>query len=213
MSERRSVSLRLLRLGLIVVIALMMAQAVRAPRPSGWTNFVSTLLLRGTAAEEYASVAELANEADLVVVGRIAGIERGRELVAAPEFVNDPVVGDIALVRFALATIEVERTLTKGVVPNPTLEVEILILRWDQVTDLRTRLPNERALFFLHHKEAEADGRYYRLVSIEQGLIGSEFGKAVAPPGDAKDAEAFMAALDGRDFEDVVKLVDEAIRP
>lgn len=209
MSERRFVSLRLLRLGLIVVIALLMAQVIRAPRSGGWTDFVSTVLLRGTAAEEYASVAELANGADLVVVGRIAGIERGRELVAAPEFVNDPVVGDIALVRFALATIEVEQTLTKGVIADPTLEVEILILRWDQVADLQKRLPNGPALFFLHHKEAEADGRYYRLVSVEQGLIGSEGGKAVAPAGDA--GAAFLAALDGRDFEDVVKVVDEAI--
>lgn len=213
MSERRFASLRLVRLGLIVVIALLVAQVVRAPRPGGWTEFVSPLLLRGTAAEEYGSVTELANGADLTVVGRISGIERGRELIAAPDFVKDPVVGDIALVRFALATIEVERTLTKGVVADPILEVEILILRWDQVADLQKRLPNERALFFLHHKVAEANGRYYRLVSVEQGVVGSEGGRAVVPAADADDAEAFLVDWDGRDFEDVVKLVDDAIRP
>lgn len=71
----------------------------------------------------------------------------------------------MAFVRFAVATIEVERTLTKGVVPGPSVDMEILIIRWDQVSDLQKRMPNERALEMM---------RPYRIGPEQPGQPGSD---------------------------------------
>lgn len=224
MGERLFVSLRLVRLALIVTLAVLLAQVFPGQKPDGWQEFMSPVQLRGTAAEEYSTLGDLANEADMVVVGRISEIERGRELVAAPEFVGDPVVDDLAFVRFALARIEVERVLTKDVVAGPNIDVEILIIRWDQVELLQERLPNDRALFFLRHKADEADGRYFRLVNVHQGLIGSDAGTTVIPgqhdhgtqdPGqhDHADTEYFLADMNGRNFDEVIEQVEGEIKP
>lgn len=212
MSNRQFVSVRIVRLLLVFALSVLLANQLWARRATSWNEFIAPLQLRGMAAEEYADLTDLAKGADLVVVGRIADIERGRELVAAPDFIDDPVVGDIAYARFAVAKIEVERSLTKGLQVRSAVEVEILIRTWDQVSALQKQLPNERALFFLHHKSAEADGRYYRLVNVHHGLIGSTGGAAVVPGRDV-DGNGFLAALEGRSFDDVVAQVSEALGP
>jgi hypothetical protein len=213
MPGRVFVAVRVLRLVLILALAGMIAQLPRSNPRQPWIEFVSPLLIRGTSAEEYHTLESLANESDLVVVGRITMVERGRELVAIPELVDNPDARYVAFVRFANATLEIERVLATGLSSPPTtVELEMLVLGWSEVTTLQRSLPAERGLFFLRHKRSEAGGRYYRLVNVEQGLIGSDSGIAVIPGAATLERHDFLRSLEGRPFEEVVAEIDRLIQ-
>ncbi len=125
----------------------------------------------------YDSLAQLAADSDLIVVGTIAGVDKSREWIAIPELVGDPIHGDAAYARFAKLMIEVERSLRTGAVANP-LEVEVTVVTWDELAILRTRQPTERALFFLTQKDPPDDPRFYRLTTIGDAVVRDVAGKA-----------------------------------
>ncbi|HEX5015343.1 MAG TPA: hypothetical protein VFV72_14430 [Candidatus Limnocylindrales bacterium] len=211
-AERLRLSRRLVLFAGIAVTAVVL-NVPRVSNGSDWASFWSTLRISGTEAEHYDSIGQLAQSADLVVVGRIDSIERGREWVAVePELVD--VAGDFAYARFALATISVDRVLG-GATDRATVPVEFLIISWDQVDRLRGVIPHDPAIFFLRQKRGESSDEFYRLVNISQGSVGSDNGKAlitrVGAGGDADDD--FLTDLNGQNFEGIVADVERLLEP
>lgn len=128
------------------------------------------------AAESFTDLGVMAKSADAVVVGRIVEIAKGREWVANPNEVDDPVFGESALARFATATILIEEVIGKTTYPvRDRIALEIFLPQDKLVPHLEDTLPLERSVFFLRNKGPEDSTDYYRLVNDEQGLV-REFG-------------------------------------
>ena len=139
-------------------------------------RFWALTRVRGMAAESFTDLGVMAKSADAVVVGRIVEIAKGREWVANPNEVDDPVFGESALARFATATILIEEVIGKTTYPvRDRIALEIFLPQDKLVPHLEDTLPLERSVFFLRNKGPEDSTDYYRLVNDEQGLV-REFG-------------------------------------
>lgn len=161
-------------------------------------DFWSVVRLSGTG-ESYDSLAEVSKRADLIVIGRIVAIERGREWLAIPDLAGDRVYDDVAHARLAKATLKVERVVGGGSLADP-LEVEFSVITWDQLPLLQRSIPAERSLFFLHRKLPPDDSRYFRLLVLDDGVIRDVNGIAVPLSSDT----IVGGEVAGRDFDTLV---------
>jgi hypothetical protein len=167
-------------------------------------HFWSLTDVRGMSAEEFSSLREMALSADLVVIGKFSDVKKGREWVANPAYVNDPVFKEAAMARFADAPIAIEEVIGVPRVPfaGPAVPLELFLPGPDLVEKLKATLPQERAIFFLRNKGPKDDPHRYRLTNDYQGILRDIDGRvAVMDP----TAGHFLEHLDGTDFSSLVK--------
>lgn len=172
--------------------------------------FWSAMTVNGMSAESYDSLETLAESADLVVVATVETVERGREWVAIPEYVDDPVLSDGAIARFATVTLSIEQIV--GPVRTPladrsSVRLEAFLARADTLEIIQDNLPRERAIFFLRNKGQKDSVDFYRFTNDGQGLLRDFDGRVqIAPTGE----DHFLTHLDGERFEDVLAKVIQA---
>jgi hypothetical protein len=167
--------------------------------------FWSLVTPRGMAAEEYLAPAVMAASADLVVVGRVVSVERGREWVANPDLVNhpDPAAREGAFARFATVMVQVESTLGPSAfeAARALVPVEVFLVRPEVLGELKTLASTERAIFVLRNKGPDDSVDFFRLVNDTQGLVREFDGKAHVMSGEV----ASFARLEGLPFTRVVE--------
>lgn len=171
-------------------------------------RFWRSTQINGMAAENYDSLAELSRSADLVVIGRIEKVAKGREWIGIPEYVDDPVHGESAWIRFATVTIAIEDVIGPIRTPLPDrseVQLEVFLPNSTVFDELRANVPGERAAYFLRNKR---DGiEFYRFTNDEQGLLREFQGRVrMAPAGETH----FLTHLDGRPFDNVMSEVASA---
>lgn len=195
----------------LLALALLLGSVFRLTGDSSregdpWQAFATITGLEGVAAETYASLDELTAGADLVVLGRVSSVARGREWVAAPELINDREVGGVATARFAAVSISIDRVL-KGTWTNTEVTYEEQVLFWSQLDDMDRAQPDGAAIFFLHFKEGPLDEGFIRLVSSTQGIVSSQDGLADVPASGGEAAEAFRKTVVGHPFDEIIRSV------
>lgn len=168
-------------------------------------RFWALVGVEGMAAEEFGSLEESARSADLVVVGRIGEVTKGREWVANPAYVDNPALADVAYARFATAWIEPEAILGTPHVPfgGGRIPLELDLVRADLLPELVASVPQERAVFFLRDKadHGAAPGEFFRLTNFDQGLLRELDGKVETFQTGQDD---FLSRLGGQSFDDLV---------
>jgi len=161
--------------------------------------------VEGVDAEVFGSLEESARSADLVVVGRITEVTKGREWVANPAYLDIPELADVAYARFATAWIEPEAVLGSPRLPVPLdrIPLELDLLQADLLPELVANVPRERAIFFLRDKadHGAAPGEYFRFTNFDQGLIRELDGRVETFP---TGPDQFLSRLSGQPFGDVV---------
>ena len=70
-------------------------------------------------AESNDTLEDLAQSADLVIVGTVQTVEQGREWVAIPAYIDDPLLSDQAYARFATVTLAVQQIVGPVRTPLP----------------------------------------------------------------------------------------------
>ncbi len=167
--------------------------------------FWALVRVEGMDAEVFGSLEEAARSADLVVVGRITEVTKGREWVANPAYLDIPELADVAYARFATAWIEPEAVLGSPRVPvqRDRVPLELDLLQADLLPELVANVPRERAIFFLRDKadHGAAAGEYFRFTNVNQGLI-REFDGRVETLQTGPDQ--FLSQLRGQPFGDVI---------
>jgi hypothetical protein len=173
-------------------------------------RFWSAVAVRGMAAESYDSLEDLAQNADLVVVGTILSVDRGREWVAIPAYVDDPFLSDEAFARFATLTIAVQQIIgpVRTPLPDPSsVKLEAYLPRPGTMALLRENVPRERSIFFLRNKGKTDSVDFYRFTNDDQGLLRDFDGLVrISPTGE----DHFLTHLDGERFEDILANVVKA---
>jgi hypothetical protein len=173
-------------------------------------RFWAVSAVDGMAAEDYQSLEAISKSADLVVIGQVAKVSPGREWVANPSYVNDPVMKEFALARFATITITIERIIGPVNSPLPdkkNLSLEAFLPYPDAFKDLESNVPKERGLYFLRNKGPDDSVDFYRFTNDEQGLLREIDGHVVvSPTGESH----YLSHLAGALFDDVVAQVAEA---
>jgi hypothetical protein len=161
----------------------------------------------GIEAERYATIEEMADAADAIVLGQIVGVERGRTWVA--EVADD---GAVASVMYADVEIRIEELVAGEVIqPGTSVVVEVMVHGDEGFAELARSLPDPRALFFLREKsgalerldappaEVESAIGLYRFVN-SSGAIYDRGGVAWIPATE----EPLIAAWDGKPFGEVL---------
>ncbi len=170
-------------------------------------RFWSALALRGMAAESYDTLEDLAKSADLVVVGTILSVERGREWVAIPEYVDDAALSGQAYARFATVTITIQQIVgpVRAPLPDPSLvKLEAYLPSPGALSILKDNVPRERSIFFLRNKGESDSVEFYRFTNDEQGLVRDVDGRLrISPAGE----DHFLTLLDGEPFDDILAKV------
>ena len=166
--------------------------------------------VRAMSAEHYESLEDQARSADLVVVGKVQSIEAGREWVAVPELVDDPLYGEYAIARFATVKISIETIVGPVRSPLPdhsVVDLEVFLPTADSLATLRENFPEERALYFLRNKGPKDSVDFYRFTNDEQGLLREFDGRIrTAPAGETH----FLTRLNGMRFDEVLASVVDA---
>jgi hypothetical protein len=159
------------------------------------------------AAESYETPREMAAEADLVVVGKIEKVENGREWVANPDLLKDPIGVERAYARFALLTVRVEEVLGQSSFEpsDGTVPVEVYLNTGEVLDQLLDLKPDGRAIFALRNKGSTDSTKYFRLVNDTQGLVREFGGKAHLSSAD--ELSSGFAELEGMPFSKVADLM------
>lgn len=206
------------------VRVVLLASAVVAAIAGGWAlvgrqadlavqqqsdQFWAALAVNGSPRWHFTSLDEMADHADIVVVGRIERLTAGREV----RDLGAEAAGktrEEASVYFADATLTVQKTI-KGAVGR-SVKLQLLLPRPDLLGRLSAELPRERAIFFLTDMGAyfakenptsslgsELKGTF-DFVS-PQGLL-RDFGDNVGVTAD--EGDAFLQAASRKAFAEVL---------
>ena len=155
-------------------------------RVSAWAD----TLVDALELEQYATLGEMTNGSDAVVVGRVAGVVPGRSFGASGSALH-----------YAAVTIAVDEVVS-GALPDrhaASLILEVPLYGGpESIEALRSSLLPDESLLFLRSKGA-ADGDLYRLV-VMRGVVVNRDGSAEVLPGD----DDFLSALDGTPFDTLV---------
>lgn len=167
----------------------------------------------GSEVEQYDSLDSMAAAADVVFLGRVTSVAKGRIFGDANS--GNP---EETQVQYATLTVDVERLLA-GSLPSDTRYVSLEMIMFDsEITSMAANLPAEDSIFFLRNKGIEAqslglpserieeESSFYRLV-IGAALLRVFDGHVV--PSVGTDAE-FLLALDGVPVDDVIAQITEA---
>jgi len=171
------------------------------------------------AGPRYGSLTEIGAASDAVVVGRVTGVRfsyEQRDLGA--EAAGQPRVG--ASVYYGEITLAVEDVLAGTLLEPGVVRLMVILGSPDMVGDLQELLPPGRALLFLVDPVRlfgdlgdpglrEAEKGKYLLTNVDQSVV-IEVGGRVAPP--PYEPSAFLVALTGRPFDEVVAEVRAAVR-
>jgi hypothetical protein len=172
-------------------------------------RFWNALAVNGSARSHFATLDEMADGADIIVVGRIDRLAAGREVRdLEAEALGMP--REEASVYFADATIVVDDAI-KGS-SRQTVMLQLMVPGPDAVERLGTALPTERAIFFLTDmgvyfaRENPTSGIAATLKGTfdfvsPQGLL-RDFGARVGVTAD--EGDAFLEAASGKAFRDVL---------
>lgn len=173
-------------------------------------RFWSAATVRGMAAESFDTLDDLARSADLVIVGRVNDVQPGREWVAIPEYVDDPVFSEVAYARFATVTIDIEQIIGRVLSPLPdrsVVKLEVFLSRPDTLTIVQKNIPGERSIFFLRNKGVTDSIDFYRFTNDDQGLLREFDGRIrISPTGE----DHFLSHLDGESFDKALDAVTKA---
>lgn len=212
---RRS-PLTMLTLLTLVIVSVVIVQG-REPvdhrtRSDGFWKY---LTFNAVEAEHYNSLEEMARRSDVVVLGRLTGIEESRAFGTN---------ADAEIVHLAQITVEIERVLAGQLEDAGTtaLLLEVLLPDPESLPELQKALsPAVPHLLFLRNKgrevkalggsseQSDSERRFYRLVST-QGQF-RDFDGTTGIPVAAEDD--FLFALAGSSFDDVIARVEAATRP
>ncbi|HEX7197071.1 MAG TPA: hypothetical protein VF364_09605 [Candidatus Limnocylindria bacterium] len=156
--------------------------------------------------EHFGSLAEMADGADAVVLGRIVAITPGRSFGGAS---GHPL-------RYATVSVEVDDLLAGGLPAAHAQSVILEVPLFGGAPEIASGSASARGVFFLRSKATSAadagpadvqdrESAYYRLVVLNAAILDDHDTAAVAD-GD----HAFLEVLDGLRFEDVVLTVERA---
>ncbi|HEX7196339.1 MAG TPA: hypothetical protein VF364_05845, partial [Candidatus Limnocylindria bacterium] len=157
--------------------------------------------------EQFGSLAEMADGADAVVLGRIVAITPGRSFGGAS---GHPL-------RYASVRVQVDDLLAGGLPAAHAQSVILEVPLFGGAPEIGPGSASARGVFFLRSKATSAadaglpaevqdrESAYYRLVVLNAAVL-DDHGTAAVADGD----HAFLEALDGLRFEEVVLTVERA---
>jgi hypothetical protein len=195
----------LLLVGTVPIAATAVLVDNDSRQPSHSDGFWSHFSPPGREAENFDSLRESVDAADAVVVGRIESLGPGR------------VIGDPAseyATYFVVATIAVD-SIVHGSVESRTVALELVQFSPPDVEALRSKLPQEDAVFILRNKGTEAaflglpesvqetERAYYRLIN-SQSLFRNVAGKVRTAVG---ASDEYVVSLRGTSFMQLVDLI------
>lgn len=147
-------------LGAAIAIAIIGSCAAPSlPAPPNAANFWDALRITGDEAEGYASLTEMSQGADFVVIGKFA-----------PRLSTRTVQGDAAedKVAYLVTSVEVSRVLA-GTLIDPIVPMELLLGHGmpaaDEMAKLEEALPDGDMVIFVRAKRGKAEGGLYRPVN------------------------------------------------
>lgn len=138
--------------------------------------FWNTLKITGAEAETYPSLNEMADSADIVVVGTFADFAESRQITTdAPE----------DTVTYAAATLAIKEVI-RGDMTADELPIEFLINQpadqvQETITEMATQLPSGELLLFLREKGGANESGLYRLVNSTGLWTATEANSLTAP--------------------------------
>jgi hypothetical protein len=192
----------------LVALALAFAAAGQGTSASRQDHsrsdrFWQMLQVHGVEAEHYQDLRTMTQSSDAVVLGRIQGLDVGREVRdLESEAAGQPRIE--ASVFFAVATVHIDEVLAGDSVAgsSKTISLELLLAAPARLPQLKANTPRERAVYFLRDNSAYAKppGGLYRLVS-SQGLL-REFDGSVYVAVEIEDQ--FPRSLEGTRFAEVL---------
>jgi hypothetical protein len=187
-------------LGFGAVFAISLAAGVLRSAPAledgaRARQFFGSVAVAGISSTQVGSLTDLVKASDLVVVGRIAAVEKGREWLADPSLRGTGKEAE-AMARFATLSIDVEDTVV-GAASGSQVKMEIFLPKADSLGKLKASIPRGRALFFLHEKREPGVSGIYRFVTDAESFYLDVDGTVQAPAG---DDSAVAASLTGQPF-------------
>lgn len=184
-----------------------------AQAPSaGASPFWNDLAVNGSQYTRFALLEEMTDFADLVVLGHMTKVERGRVIV------GDPSAGERGKAYYLSASVVIDEVLA-GAPRDPsdkTITVELFAPNVDAIPSLIADVPAEQTIYFLinkaHHpanvglpaKQLEVEAGFYEIIG-DQAVFRDVGGNAKARP--ELDPSDPLATLDGRRFLDLVALI------
>ena len=205
----------------LVLTVVIYAGARSSSRPASDTFWHTAYSVDGIEAEQYDTMAGMSRAADLVVVGSIERVAKGREFVANAEAASrtDDPYRKHAIAYYAVADLRISKVLAGNAVAGDVVQLEIFASQWQKLDALVGSPALDSGLFFLRNKGIEAarlslpastqaaDKPFYRLVNRD-GLLRRFDGKAAIPP----DSEAaFLRPFEGMNFDAVTDLVRKSL--
>jgi hypothetical protein len=179
-------------------------------RPNGIGRAVSAWpgsSVQATEVERFASLGDMARSADAVVRGRVVAVTPGRSFGGATGHA----------LSYASVTLRVDELLGGSLPAGSAGEVTLEVPLFGGPGRLASAGPTEEGVFFLRNKGTSAaaaglppeiqqrEAAYYRLVVLNAAVI-DDAGTAVVAGGEHR----FLAALNGRSFDEVVDTVRAA---
>jgi len=204
----------------VVVLAFVSTAPQRPNRGSSDAFWRVANSVNGIDAETYDSLEGMTQAADVVAVGVLEDVTRGRTFVADREIaarIGDPYY-DEAFAYYALANLRVREVVVgDSSLVGSTLPVEIFASQRGKLEQLLAQPALDTGLFFLRSKGAEAralgfsnaaqqaEQPYFRLVT-STALVRDFDGIAATLPG----ADEFLARFDATRFDDALVAVRDA---
>ncbi len=195
-----------LTVGVMVALVAVAGGHGRSPHERS-DRFWSALFVRGAEAEHYDSLEAISLSADLIVIATIGSVEVGQSVG------ND----EDGWAHYAALTLDVETVIgsASGATPS-TLHVQQLMPSDRSITTLSGTVPEERAVWFLRDRDAEAarlnlpadvvarvQGQYR--LAVREGVVREMGGRVHLPVGPLSPA---YASWEGRDFEEFANQVE-----
>lgn len=184
-------------------------------------QFWESVAVNGVESEHYDDLATMAQAADAVVVGTMRDIALGRVVHDLESEAEGGAAAANSAVYFAYATIAVEENLGgRHPAVGKELRLQFLLGTPQLLPELRDKLPQERAIFFLRDMGRKAAARgapeplrsdlqgVYDFVS-SQGLLRDFAGNVELPE---MPRDPFLVRLRGARFSDIVEQVRTALQ-
>lgn len=203
-----------LLIGPILAVGLGVASFwLLAEAPStGASSFWNGLAVNGSQYTRFGSIEEMTDFADVVVLGHMTAVSRGRVIV------GDPADGERGKAYYLSASVVIDEVLAGSLLDpsGTTIIVELFAPNVDAIPTLIADVPAEQTIYFLinkaHHpanaglstKQLAFEAGYYEIIG-DQAVFRNVGGAARARPD--LDAADPLAILDGRSFSDVVALI------
>lgn len=112
--------------------------------------------------------------------------------------------------RFGDVEVSIEQIVGSVEAPLPDrtrVNMEVFLVESEALAELRSNIPEERAIYFLRNKGPADSVDFYRLTNDEQGLLREFNGRVrIAPHGGTH----FLTRLDGERFDEVLARVATA---